>query len=161
MDVQALTVGLAALITAVGGTVAGIYTGKATAHREQGGAAAALEQARLQRDQAEEEASRGRIDALVEDLVAARKRAREMEDDFDRRYGAMRQHAQRGWDLASFHFANASLLAHLLNNIFTIVTLEGSTDAVINVVRNAMIRMKNVNLPIGLEDPIPPRIEKP
>lgn len=155
MDAQAIGVGVGAILTAFATLVGGVYTGRNSARHDEAAARSAVEEARFAREKSEEVASRQRIEALVEDLTSLRKRLREIEEESDRRYNELRRHAQRGWDLASHHFGLVSVLAHLLNNIFTVAEISGSSEQIVNAVKNSKARIASLTIPESLEEAIP------
>lgn len=166
MDIQALSVAFAGVVTAVGAVITGIYTGKSGRVKDENQARVNLENFRLQREAAEEIATRGRIEAIAADATEARRRLREAEDEFDKQIREtrnefdkqirdLRSYAQRGWDLAQYHFGLLATIAHLLNNILIIETLEGTPERLVAVVQNARRRMESLGpLPVSLEDPL-------
>lgn len=165
MDIQAVGVALAGVITAAGAALGGMYTGKSGRRKDENEARINLENFRLQRSAAEETATRGRIEALAADATDARKRLREAEADFDKRMREIeaefssemresRGYAQRGWDLARYHFGLLASVVHLLNNVLTVEAMGGSPDALLLTVQNAKRRMESLgHIPISLEDP--------
>lgn len=154
MDVQAVGVAIAGVITAVGAVVTGVMTGKSGRRKDESEARTSLENFRLQREAAEEQASRTRIEAIAADAADARRRLREAEDEFEKDMRESRNYAQRGWDLARYHFGMLASVAHLLNNILTIEGLGGTPDALLNTVQNARRRMETMTLPVSLESPL-------
>lgn len=155
MDYQAVGVGLGSILTAIAAVLGGIYTGKNSRKTDDDKAKLAFESFRLEREKAEEIAAKSRIEAIVEDAALARRRLRESEAEYDQLLHESRTHAQRGWDLARYHFGLLSTVVHLMNNIFQVETSEGSPDQLMAVVRNSKRRMDSINIPLSLEDPIP------
>jgi hypothetical protein len=155
MDIQAVGVALAGVITAFGAVVTGIYTGKSGRRKDENEARTHLENFRLQREAAEEAASKGRIEAIAADAAEARKRLREVEMEVDLQLREARTYAQRGWDLARYHFGMLASVAHLLNNILTVEGMGGSPESLQSSVQNAKRRMDSLGpLPVSLEDPL-------
>lgn len=155
MDIQAVGAAAVAIITAVGAAVAGIYTGVNSRDKDQNEARIKLQDFRLQREAAEELASKGRIEAVAADAADARKRLREAEDEFEKQMRESRVYAQRGWDLARYHFGLLASVVHLINNILAVQSLGGSNEALETSVQNAKRRMDSLGrLPISLEDPL-------
>ena len=173
MDYQALGVGLAAIVTAVGAVITGIYTGRSNKAKDESQGYVLMEQAETERNIALENATKGRIDALVQDANDARRRTREAEQENEERQARNRRevqilentianerrHGQRGWELASHHFNTVLFLSHLLNNIFTVVTMTPGQDpehaVLLGIVKNAMARMASVTIPKTLESAMP------
>lgn len=154
MDVQAVGVALAGVITAIGAVVTGVMTGKSGRRKDESEARTNLESFRLQREAAEELASKSRIEAIAADATDARRRLREAEDTFEQDIREARTYAQRGWDLARYHFGMLASVAHLLNNILTIESLGGTPEALTSTVQNARRRMETMTLPVSLESPL-------
>lgn len=152
MDFQAIGVGIASVLTALGAVIGGVYTGKNSRVVDEQKARLAFESFKLERERAEEIASRSRIEAIADDAADARKRLREQEAEYDKMLHDSRRHGQRGWDLARYHFGLLATVAHLMNNIFNVESMGGSTDVLQTVVRNSMKRMETVRLPVSLED---------
>lgn len=157
MDYQAVGAGVAAIVAAVGAVIAGVYTGRNGRAKDEDEARIKLTQSRIERESAVEAATKIRIEDLVRDAQDARKRLREVEDEFDDRETDLRRKGQRGWDLASYHFGLVAFLSHLLNNIFTSVSIDGTPEQVFKAVQNAMARMKTVTIPVSLEAPLEDR----
>lgn len=159
MDFQAIGVGVASVLTAIGAVAGGIYTGRNSRESDAEKAKLAFESFKLEREKAEELASRSRIEAIAEDAAQARKRLRETEQEYDQMLHDARQHGQRGWDLARYHFGLLATVAHLMNNIFNIESMSGSQDALQAVVRTSMKRMETIKLPMTLEEPLSDVVE--
>lgn len=155
MDFQAVGTAVAGVIAAVGAVITGVYTGKSGRKRDESEARLSLENFRLQREAAEEAASKGRIEAIAADATDARKRLREAETQFEIDIREARDYAQRGWDLARYHFGLLASVAHLLNNILNVESIGGSAEVVMTAVQNAKRRMESLGtLPVSLEDPL-------
>lgn len=150
MDYQALGIGLASVLTAVAAILGGIYTGRNTRRTEDERALATHESFRLEREKAEELAAKSRIEAIVEDANAARKRLRGVDDELHE----CRTDRDRGWDLARYHFGLLATLAHLLNNIFQVEQDSTSPDTVVAIVRSMRKRVEVLQLPNTLEEPL-------
>jgi hypothetical protein len=151
-ELQTILAGAAALLTATGVVIGGIYTGQNARKKEAAELTAATEAARIMREQAQEVASAHRVEQLAQDATLARQALREADEaNRDIRYDR-----QRGWDLARYHFGLMSFLAHLINNV-TLVGETASAEDTQEIVRTVAIRMKTVRIPLSLEDPIPDR----
>ena len=155
MDWQAAGVGGAAVLTAAGTLIAGIYSGRNSRRKDQS-------EAEMARERAEEVASRIRIEAIASDLIETRRALREkeiaaraIEEEYEVRLRKLRKDSQRAWDLASYHFSLVTVMAHLFNNLFTVITMGGDADRIVASARNCQLRMKDVRIPITLEEPIP------
>lgn len=154
MDWQALGVGVAAVVTAGGGVILGVYTGRNKAKVDQ-------ETATQLREQAEEVASRARVEGMAADNAEMRRRIREMDDLYEDRTRDLRRESQRNWDLANFHYGSLTVIAHLLNNLFMFITLNDdkpvNTDGLVASLRNAKVRVYSMHLPRSLEEPLNPK----
>lgn len=160
MDFQAIGVGVASVLTAFGAVAGGIYTGRNSREADSEKAKLAFESFKLEREKAEELASKSRIEAIAEDAAQARKRLRETEQEYDQMLHDSRQHAQRGWDLARYHFGLLATVTHLMNNIFNIETMGGSLDTLQSVVRTSMRRMESIKVPMTLEEPMNDMVDR-
>lgn len=159
LDYQTLGIGAASVITAIGGVAVGVFTGRQSRVKDENERREKFDQAQFSREQAEEVASAKRIEEIAKDASQARARAREMEIEFDKQYRLLRQDNQRGWDLARYHFGLLSFVVHLMNNLLSVVSMSEPNDPdpnrLLSVVKNAMVRMSGVKIPITLEEPIP------
>jgi hypothetical protein len=148
------------VLTALGAVVGGVYTGKNSREADAAKARLAFESFKLEREKAEELAAKSRIEAIADDAAQARKRLREQEAEYDQMLHEARQHGQRGWDLARYHFGLLATVAHLMNNIFSVDTMGGPAETLQTVVRNSMRRMESIKLPMSLEEPLSDVVER-
>lgn len=155
VDWQVVAVAATAIGGAVAAVVTGVYTGKNGRARDESEAEIKREEARQAREIAEEIASKARIEAIASDAIAARKRLREAEDEFDIKVRDLRRDRDKGWALASYYFGIMGTLAHLLNNIFQMDQEGVAPERLQNVVRNSRSRMKEIRIPVTMDDPIP------
>lgn len=150
-----------AIIGTFGAVFLGMQTGKTARSKDARDATTDREKNRLAREQLEEAAARILLQDVANDAANARQRLRETEEECHKRVAEAKADARRGWDLASHHFNVVMALMHLLNNIFLMVSLgEGVTEEavlakrVLEVVRNAQVRMKTQKIPRFLEEPL-------
>lgn len=152
IDWQPLAIVLGSVSAAVATVIVGIITGRNNRRRDQTETENQRASAAFQRDKAEQDASRARIEEIARDAVEVRKRLRETEDEYERRTRELRAYGQRGWDLASYHFSITSTVVHLLNNIFQVAEIESSGPLLLNIVRTSYSRFQTLRVPISLED---------
>lgn len=159
LDYQAIGVAATAIAAAAGAIFTGLQTGKSARTKDRQTYNAQMEQFRIDREAAEEIASRSRVEAIAADAAFVRQRLRETEDQHRiataRFYEELRlcqNDRQRGWDLARYYFGLTTTLVHIFNNVFNAAELAGEdVIRVINVLRNASDRIKDLRIPENLE----------
>lgn len=155
LDWQIVLAVAAPVITAVGAVYLGINTGRITRRKDESEAEVNRDKARLERERAEDDASRVRVEAIAADLARARDRLRASEEESDIKLIAIRRDRDRGWDLARHHFAILSVVAHFLNNLLCLASMSASPERILESMKNTQERMASVRIPTSLEEPIP------
>lgn len=165
LDLQALAVAGAGVLTAIGAVATGLQTGRNGRAEDRRKYESQVETFRQQREAALELASKDRIEAIAADAATARARLRETETEHYRELQAkqneirtLQADRQRGWDLARIHFNFLGTVVHIVLNVFQFNTGDpADVDKLQKAVSIAQARIKSLDIPRSLEEPIPAR----